>query len=330
MSSQEVPNDIILFHYAFSPFAKRIVWYLKLRGIPYAECIQPLILPRPDLAELGINYRRIPLLSIGRDVYYDTRLILARLEQSFPASSSHPALSMPENKGLEALLEKFTVDAGVFSKAAQSLPPDLPTMKDEKFLKDRADFTGTSWSQDARKKGYPEALAHIRHTFDILEALLADGRQWIGATDKVSLADIHAAWPFIWVGDMLPKQSFAKDQHPKAWAWLGRFKKTVREAEKSSKAVSIDGQAAMQHIVSASYHDQQTGVDDNDPVKLKEGDLVQLWPTDSGFRHKDQGQLVKLTKDEVVLAIQTRSGGKEIRVHAPRWGFRVVKAKAQL
>ncbi|KAI5203826.1 hypothetical protein AUEXF2481DRAFT_26061 [Aureobasidium subglaciale EXF-2481] len=330
MSSQEIPNDIILFHYTFSPFAKRIVWYLKLRGIPYAECIQPLTLPRPDLAELGINYRRIPLLSIGRDVYYDTRLILARLEQSFPASS-YPPLSMPNNKGLEALLEKFTVDAGIFSKAAQSLPPDLPVMKDEKFLKDRADFTGTSWSQADRVKGYPEALAHIRHAFDILEALLADGRQWIGGTDKVSLADIHAVWPFNWIGDMLPKQAFPKDQHPKTWAWLSRFKKTVKEVEASSKkTVSLDGQAAIQHIMSASYHDQQTGVDSNDPVKLNEGDLVQLWPTDSGFRHKDQGHLVKLTNDEVVLAIQTKTGGKEIRVHAPRWGFRVVKAKAQL
>jgi glutathione S-transferase len=191
MSSQDVPSDIILFHYTFSPFAKRIVWYLKLRNIPYAECIQPLILPRPDLAELGINYRRIPLMSIGRDIYYDTRLILARLEQSFPASSLHPALSTPKNKGLEALLEKFTVDAGIFSKAAQSLPPDLPTMKDEKFIKDRAEFTGSSWSQEARVKGYPEALAHIRHAFDILEAMLLDGRQWIGGTDKISLADIH-------------------------------------------------------------------------------------------------------------------------------------------
>ena len=191
MSSTEVPNDIILFHYPFSPFAKRIVWYLKLRNIPYAECIQPLTLPRPDLAELGINYRRIPLLSIGRDIYYDTRLILARLEKSFPATPSYPALSVPQNKGLEALLEKFTVDAGIFSKAAQSLPPDLPVMKDEKFLKDREDFTGTSWTQADRVKGYPEALAHIKHAFDILEALLADGRQWIGGTEKASLADIH-------------------------------------------------------------------------------------------------------------------------------------------
>ena len=208
MSSQDVPNDIILFHYNFSPFAKRIVWYLKLRGIPYAECIQPLTLPRPDLAQLGINYRRIPLLSIGRDVYYDTRLILARLEQSFPASSSYPPLSTPENKGLEALLEKFTVDAGIFSKAAQSLPPDLPTMKDEKFIKDRAEFTGTSWSQEARVKGYPEALAHIRHAFDILEALLTDGRQWIGGTDKVSLADIHGEFDISHAANRKTDESF--------------------------------------------------------------------------------------------------------------------------
>lgn len=190
MSSSQVPNDIILFHYNFSPFARRIVWYLKLRGIPYAECQQPLTLPRPDLAELGINYRRIPLLSIGKDVYYDTRLILARLEQSFPAAT-YPPLSSPENKGIEALLEKFTVDAGVFMRAAQSLPSQLPVMKDEKFLKDREEFSGASWKPSDREKQRPEALVHLRHAFDILELLLADGRQWIASTDKVSLADIH-------------------------------------------------------------------------------------------------------------------------------------------
>jgi hypothetical protein len=42
--------------------------------------IQPRILPRPDLARLGINYRRIPLLAIGCDVYLDSRLIIYALE----------------------------------------------------------------------------------------------------------------------------------------------------------------------------------------------------------------------------------------------------------
>lgn len=130
---------------------------------------------------------------------------------------------------------------------------------------------------------------------------------------------------------MLPKEAFPKDQHPKTWAWLNRFKKAVKEAEASAKkAVPVDGKAAFQHIISASYHDQQAGVDDQDPLGFKEGDSVELWPIESGFRHKDKGRLVKLTREEVVLAIPTRSGGKEIRVHAPRWGFRLVKATAQL
>lgn len=29
-------------------------------------------------------YRRIPVLSIGRDVYNDTRIIIAKLEELFP------------------------------------------------------------------------------------------------------------------------------------------------------------------------------------------------------------------------------------------------------
>lgn len=31
--------DIVLYHYAASPYAKRIVWYLALRGIPYDQCV---------------------------------------------------------------------------------------------------------------------------------------------------------------------------------------------------------------------------------------------------------------------------------------------------
>jgi hypothetical protein len=36
-SLTELP--IILYHYPFSPYARRIVWYLRLRGISYIECV---------------------------------------------------------------------------------------------------------------------------------------------------------------------------------------------------------------------------------------------------------------------------------------------------
>lgn len=96
--------------------------------------LQPPILPRPDLASLGIKYRRIPLLSIGNDVYCDTYLILRELERRFP------------NGGLDIDPEK-SKEFGersnkIFPYAAGCIPSDLPLMKDERFVKDRADYSG--------------------------------------------------------------------------------------------------------------------------------------------------------------------------------------------
>lgn len=75
-------------------------------------------MPRPDVARLGIAYRRIPLLSIGRDVYLDTRLILQKLEALYPPSAAHPPLSARtgEHAAIERLLSRYAVDGGLFRK----------------------------------------------------------------------------------------------------------------------------------------------------------------------------------------------------------------------
>ena len=35
----------------------------------------PIVLPRNDLEALGIKYRRIPVLAVGKDVYCDSALM---------------------------------------------------------------------------------------------------------------------------------------------------------------------------------------------------------------------------------------------------------------
>ena len=183
-------NDIVLFHYKFSPFARRITWYLTLRGIEYAQCLQPPYLPREDINALGVKYRRIPIMSIGRDVYCDTRLILCKLEEKFPNGAL--GATRPDQKAVEKLLESWTIDGGIFMRAAQTIPPNTPLMKDPKFTKDREDYTGRSWSQDSVRAMLPEGLTHIRDGFEFLEnGLLADGREWILNTANPSLADIE-------------------------------------------------------------------------------------------------------------------------------------------
>lgn len=168
-----------------------------LRGRPdfgaattHALQVQPSALPREDLNALGVKYRRIPLLSIGRDIYCDSRLILQKLEEKF--SSGALGATQPDQKAVEKLLVKWTIDGGVFSRAAQALPLEMPLFNDPKWVKDREDYMGRSWDKEDVAKGRPEALAHLREAFELLEStLLADGRNWVLGTEKPSLADIE-------------------------------------------------------------------------------------------------------------------------------------------
>lgn len=318
-------NDIVLFHYPFSPFARKVIWYLTLRRIEYGQCIQPVYLPREDMNALGVKYRRIPIMSIGRDIYCDTRLILQKLEEKFPSG----ALSAPQpnQKAVEKLLQNWTID-GIFARAAQVLPPEMPLLKDPKFVKDREDYTGTSWERRNIEAMRPEGLTHIRDAFVFLETgLLADGRQWILNTQKPSLADIEAVWPFHWllgVEGALPPSLVSDEKFPKVYAWIDRFSKAVLTAKSSApKPVTLKGAEAVKYVIQAEYSEPEGNVDANDPLGLKKGQDVESWPIDSGFRHHDRGNLVSLTSKEVVLVSQSKIGGKEVRIHHPRSNFRI-------
>ena len=192
MAPQEEP---ILFLWAFSPWASKVVSYLALRKIKHSRCEQPITLPRPDLEALGVKYRRIPLLAIGRDIYCDTLRILETLEELYPGSAENPQISAsnPTDKALEKLFEKWT-DVVVFKPAAACIPVDLDLMKDEKFQKDREELWGRSWSAEAQKALRPKGLADMRADFDLLEDLLSDGRQWLQGNEGPKLADIHGKW----------------------------------------------------------------------------------------------------------------------------------------
>ena len=168
-------------------------WYLALRQIAHAECAQPVILPRPDLQALGVDYRRIPILAHGKSLLCDSRLIVSYLEKTFPCSSLAP--ESPEQEVLQRLLEAWVIDGGVFARAAQSFPPDLPMMRDPKFIKDREQYMDRSWSQEAAKALRPEGLVHLHAAFEFLETgLLIDGRTWMLNTSGPKLADLEVAW----------------------------------------------------------------------------------------------------------------------------------------
>jgi hypothetical protein len=154
---------------------------------------QPFVMPRPDLALLPVNYRRIPVLAVGRDVYVDTRMILRKLE-SLPDMPSAPlgATNGPD-RFTEKLLEKYMIEGPVFEMAAGLVPVEMA--QDPTFNKDRQGMLNRNWSREELEDGRGECLNYIRNLFDFYETtILEDGRDWILGNEGPKLADIEGEW----------------------------------------------------------------------------------------------------------------------------------------
>ncbi|EFX02453.1 hypothetical protein CMQ_5814 [Grosmannia clavigera kw1407] len=301
---------IVFYHYSYSPYARRIEWYLLLRGLSPDDLskLQPLIMPRPDLGRLGVHYRRIPVLAIGRDIYVDTPLMLRKLEQLYPSA---PRLGMsssdnPEARAIEQLLELLTLDSGVLLKASKLIPEETSPLRDPAFLRDRMDFIGNSpmifsGGGDRQAGGQSaeaaaaatalrraEALVQLRHGAAILEStLLADGRDWILGTPKPSLADIDAVWPLHWLanipgaflhggGDGEETPALSPVQFPRLFAWIERFSNTMLAARNAlpQKPQVLDGRQAAAAVLAAPFAEDiavATSVDAGDPVAQAAG-----------------------------------------------------------
>ncbi|KAF2854004.1 hypothetical protein T440DRAFT_465739 [Plenodomus tracheiphilus IPT5] len=186
------PNNIVLYGYEYSPFNRRVATYLALRGIGYAMCEQPLVMPRPDLALLPVAYRRIPLLAVGRDIYFDTRLIFRKLEVLFPATADSPTLgaTRPQDVFIQNLLQRYMVEGPIFGVVGGMVPTDVA--RDATFSKDRQGFLGKTWSREELEDEKGDCVGYVRNLCALFEeTVLSDGRRWVLGGARPSLADIE-------------------------------------------------------------------------------------------------------------------------------------------
>lgn len=108
---------VLLWAYPSSPFAQKLQRVLELKGISYSYCTVTRMPPRPALQQLGITYRRIPVLAIGADVYFDTSLAVVALEEAFPEVSLK-GRSWP----VQLAAGLFWSDRQIFTLAAALIP----------------------------------------------------------------------------------------------------------------------------------------------------------------------------------------------------------------
>lgn len=277
---------------------------------------------------LGIKYRRIPLLSIGNEVFCDTSLIIRVLEEKFPKGK------LGESGG--AWEEWETWSDEMFPYATALIPSNLPLMRDEKFVKDREDFSGRSYKKedvDARRE---RALEKIRGFYSHTEKVLSDDREWI-LGDKMTLADIEAIWPLEWL-TTLPgalDSTITEDTYPRTFSWIKRFT-ALLPAPRSVKIPTIKGAEAidviLDHGQASTSSASDMGVPDGDPSGVAFGEEVEVTPVDTGKSHPQRGRVRALGKDRVVIEVtsaEAYDGDGLVRVVFPRRGFEIGSVRAK-
>jgi hypothetical protein len=124
-------------------------------------------------------------------------------------------------------------------------------------------------------------------------------------------------------GMQLPSDIISKEIFPRVFTWFEKYRAAVEEAKSNTgQPTPLDGPAAADRIHRSEFGLPEISFDEEDPAGLKEGADVDIYPADWGTEYRDRGRLVGLAPDEVTIAVKTK-GNVELRIHAPRTGFKI-------
>lgn len=290
-------------------------------------------MPRPDVAKLGLQYRRIPILAIGNDVILESSLQLERLEQlplGADAVFQHAKVT-PDVKAVQFLVTALT--KAFFRTAAMVLPLDGDFLQDKDWIADRAKLLNFDFAAAAAVR-QPSALVETAALLENIETLLADGRDWVLGSATVTPVDVEAVWIFLWLERMkggFPDAHFGKAKFPRVRAWMERFNKVLEEAKaKQGPVEDISGDEASKLIKSAALSDvASVPIQANDltakQVGVSLGDHVTIWTNDvPNAKERDSGKLLALTNSQVWLEVSTAEGS--FRLQTPRSTFSMEKS----
>lgn len=306
--------ELILHHYASSPFSEKVRLVLGFKGLAWRSVDVPVMLPKPDVVALTGGYRRTPFLQIGADVYCDSALMCRVLDRLQPEPPLYPA----EAAGLAEIVAQWA-DASLFwsaipltlqSGGGPNVLPDSSPDFAKAFSVDRAAMTA-----GMRRLSPPDAGAAVHTYLGRLDALLADGRPFLlGALPCI--ADFSCAQS-AWFMQFAPPLAKLIAGHARIASWYERMK--------------AFGHARSQPLSSAEAIVIAAATRSHAPVAVEAGfgfaagEAVLVSATDYGA-DPVPGTLVGLGRDSVTVERQDERAGM-LRVHFPRIGFQIRKEK---
>lgn len=298
-------SEVILHHYAISPFSEKVRRVLAYKEIPWRAVEQPMMAPKPDLTPLTGGYRRIPVMQIGADVYCDTALIIRRLETLFPDRPVLPA----GNSGLATIIEDWA-DHRVFMHAVPPVVSALADALPNGFFEDRGAMT-PGFDKDALIAGAPLALEQTKHDLNYLEDQLAANAFLLGSTFSVADAACFHVVNFL-LND--PSNESLLASRPAVKAWLTRIREFGDgnvQALLAEDALAIARDAAPTDVEGESVS----------AIGYTLGDEVTVVADDYGVE-TSIGEVTRILENEIVISRHDDIVGN-VAVHYPRAGYRV-------
>jgi glutathione S-transferase len=303
-------NDLVLHHYAGSPFSEKVRLVLGMKHMRWRSVDVPVMLPKPDVVALTGGYRRTPFMQLGADIYCDSALMCRVLDRLAP----EPPLYPEATRGLDEIVAQWADTALFWTAVPFTLQPagvahifaGAPPEFLRAFGADRA-----AMNPSLRRPPLGDAAAMLDAYAGRLEAMLGDSRPFL-LGPLPTIADFSAAQS-IWFVRRAPVVARQLDPFMRVAAWYERVaafghgeSEPLSGAEAIALARASTGFAACAVAAGASF---EAG--------------AQVGVTPSDYAHDEVvGTLVGLDRDEVVVERKDERAGV-LHVHFPRIGFHV-------
>jgi glutathione S-transferase len=306
-------SDIILHHYAASPFSEKVRLVLGYKNLSWKSVTVPAIMPKPDVQALTGGYRKTPFLQIGSDVYCDSALMCDVLEHIQP----EPTLYPESHKGLARVLAQWADTTLFWAAMAYNLQPkgalsmfdSLDTAK--AFGADRGAMSVGMY----RLKPADAAAAYRSYLRRISNML--DGNAFLmGNTPCV--ADFSAYHPLWFTRVCVPVMADILDATPNVLQWMDRMAALGHGSKE--KISATEAIAVCAAFTGATAKNDETFQDEHG---IPLGSQVTITAETFG-PEATEGELVAATRTRYTLKrVDERAG--TVHVHFPRIGY-VLKA----
>lgn len=307
-------NELILHHYAGSPFSEKVRLILGAKGLAWQSVNVPVMMPKPDVVALTGGYRRTPFLQVGADIYCDTALMCRVIEQHAPAPSLWPAgtagqtdlLAQWADSDLFWVAIPYTMQPAGAAAIFAGAPPEFM----QAFAADRAAMT-----TGMKRPSTRDAAAALQSYLGWLEQMLADGRSFLCGTEA-SLADFSVAQS-IWYIRRAPPVAGILAPFTLLAAW---YERVVAFGHGKSSKLSSEEAIAIASRSSPAACAVQPG------LGFEAGAAVQVSAMDYAS-DAVSGELVGLSHESITLRrLDERAG--TVHVHFPRIGYALRKTES--